>query len=311
MTLGNFCVNMVLFLEIVMFNKKEKNVEEFEKRANNIKEEINSIETEIAKIKSDGITLRCGNSVIKFSFESESQLDIEEEIKNELKDKIRKKILSLKEYVEEEMKEMQYIVSNTKSEYEKKEKELKERLALNKPMPNIFMEHARMGVSCINSRDGITWLVRRVYSPKFVDGKRIEPAYVKKMMTGVILLIRTNVNDKVIEVSTRNVGDLEYFQHYHQSSPDCWGNFKPYDRIISTPEDALALADDAMAVLENVNTASIAKRNPIKLPRLDTLRNHILKDDENADIKPNKNIEREYGTNLNSDSDNVWNTSPF
>jgi hypothetical protein len=273
----------------------------------------------IDDIKSDGIVIRTGNKVLKFSLSEENTYtSVEEEIREEIKEKIKVALLNLKDYVSNEINEMKMIVSESKNQYEEKEKELQKKLREARIMPDVTEDHCRRGLSVISGPNGTTgWLVRTTYWPRFVDGKRIEPAYVKKMMTNIVLYVRTDENGNVVSCSTRNIGNFDFFSHYHQAHPDCWGNFNPSRRICNTPDEILQLADEAMAVLENINTHSVASRSPRNLPRLNTLLNHLVKDDDDkSNIKEEvkKDILRESGGSVLSDilDDDMWNTTvPF
>mgnify|MGYP003608958147 CR=1 FL=1 len=93
-------------------------------------------------------------------------------------------------------------------------------------------------------------------------------------MTNIILRVVTKDNN-VLSVSTHSMNTLDYFEHYHQAHPDCWGTWvKP--ATWKNADDILRIADDAMAILANINTMSIARRTPRALPRLDTLRHHVM-----------------------------------
>ena len=48
-----------------------------------------------------------------------------------------------------------------------------------------------------------------------------------------------------------------------------------FPREYNTADDIIKIAKDAEAVLENVNTGSVANRNPSGLPRIDTLKSNI------------------------------------
>ena len=167
------------------------------------------------------------------------------------------------------------LVSSFKEEFDRKERLLKETLDKAAPMPHVTWQHAMRGLSVVkgDGRGELVWLVKRMYRPLTVDNNAIEPAYVKKLTSHIFIAVHTH-DKKVTNVSTRKIVGLEYFPHYHQSNPDCWGNWK-YPSDWETPDDILKIAGDAEAVLENINTMSIARRAPAGLPRLETLRKHV------------------------------------
>lgn len=234
-------------------------------------------------LKSDGVTIRSGNRILQLQVVSETPLTVEDEIRNELKQKLHERIKLIREKVNTKITEMSDFVQKIKSEYDRKERELKEQLAKSTPMPNITLSHAKKGLSVIrgNERNGLTWLVQGIYWPKYLDKRPLKKTFSKKLLSNVIYMIDTS-GDTILNVSTRKPIGLEYFQHYHQSNPDCWGNWKP-TRKWSTPNDIIKCAREAEAVLENINTSSIAKRNPAGLPRRDTVLRHVAKDNGKGD----------------------------
>jgi len=229
----------------------------------------------IDDIKSSGITIRSGDKLIKLEVVMEEPVTIETEIREEFRLRLREKLQEIKLRLNVKITEMVEMTSRIRMEAERKEADLKNQLRLSAPMPEVNFDLAKRGLSVVKGRDRgeLVWLVRAVYAPKFVNQKPIEPKYAKKLLTNIIILVRT-VGQKVTEVSTRQIHGLEYFSHYHQQRPDCWGNYR-YRKDWATPADILKIARDSEAVLENINTGSIANQSPRGLPRRATIEQHV------------------------------------
>lgn len=244
-------------------------------------------------IQSNGITIRSGNKLIKLEVAIEEPITVEEEVREEFRQKLAAKLQEIKNRLNTKVTEMVEMTSRIRVEAERKEEDLKRRLREAKPMPNINWRDARQGISVVKGehRDELVWLVRGVYAPKFVDHKPITAAYAKKLMTSIVILIRT-VGDRVTEVSTRKPMGLDYFSHYHQNRPDCWGNWS-YPKTWNNIKDLLNIARQAEAVLENVNTGSIANSTPRGLPRRRTLEKHLAKTKKTGDVKLDSEQTRE------------------
>lgn len=243
-------------------------------------EEINNIvdclSLDTNDLTSSKVSLRVGNKLFDLVPSNVTELDIEKSIRAELEKKLSDKKDEIRKAIKMKMDEVSSFVSTLQREYEVKERELKRKLSSAQPMPEVNFSHAQRGLSVVKGDNGkIIWLIKRTYNPKFVDHTPIEPQYIKKMMSNIIIKIVTE-NDMVLSISTHYSSNLDYFEHYHQSHPDCWGNWvKP--TTCKTADEILKMADDAISVLENINTMSIARRNPRLLPRIDTLRNHLVR----------------------------------
>lgn len=265
---------------------------------------------DVDKITAEGISLRIGNRLIKFTLESDNTLDIEDEIRKEFRDKVSKRLEQLGEIIQSKMNEVSSIVSSYKKEFDRKEKLLTDELKASAKMPNISLAHAMKGLSIVkgSNKDEIVWLYKGIYYPRFIDRKLIDPKFSKRLITNVVFLIKTE-NSYVKELTVRKMSDLSKFSHYHEmtNSSDCWGNFK-WQRNCSTPEEIITLAKEAEAVLENVNSLSLAKRNPTGLPRFDTLYTHIVNDvkiDSYKDLSIKPSMVRD-GVEIKIDDDDVW-----
>ena len=243
----------------------------------------------LEKTELENVTIRIGDSICQLKKISDSDsTDIIDEMRNEYKQKVSDKLKIVGVTINEKIAEYAGVINSLKSEYTRKERELDTKLKTLISMPDVTFEHAKRGLSVVKGESAgtLVWLVRRMYNPKFVDREPLKSAIVKKMLTPIIVCIRTSDNI-VTNVSTRQLMGLGMFKHYHQNNPDCWGSWS-IPAEWKTPDDILTIADSAMAVLENINTLSMAIINPEKLPRRSTLMNNVIKNSESAGpITPN------------------------
>ena len=263
--------------------------------------DIDSVDVDA--IKNSGITIRAGNKLVKLEVISEEPIELEDEIREEFRIRLREKLQEIKNRLNQKVTEIVETTSRIRIEAERKEQELKRKLQRAHPMPDVFIEHAARGISCVKGqgRDELVWLINGIYWPKYYDGHRIEPKYSKKLLTQIVFLIRTK-GDRIHEVSTRQLIGLDYFDHYHQQSPDCWGHWK-YPKNWSNPEDLIRVARDAEGVLQNVNPHSIANRSPRGLPRKNTLARHLAERSNEEVAREQNQGEVRTGTPRNDD---VW-----
>ena len=231
---------------------------------------------DIDSIESDGLSIRVGNKVLKLNVISQQPIPEVDEIKEEFRQKLNEQQRQIKAKINDKINEITEYHHSMRMEYQRKEKELKAILARSAPMPEVDYSHAQQGLSVVkgDSQNRLIWLVQGVYWPKTLDHKQIDPKFSKKMISNVVFLIET-VNQSVSSVSTRKPIGLDYFSHYHQSRPDCWGKWKNASTW-KTPNDIIRIAREAEAVLENINTGSIAEPNPRGLPRKSTLGRHLV-----------------------------------
>lgn len=236
---------------------------------------------DMEQVRSEGMTIRIGSQVVKLAVTAEETLPIDE-IRAEFAAKLTEKLQMIKGVLNEKMSEMTYMVEQNRQDFEEKERELNERLASANIMPEITYEHAKQGLSLVKGNprergaDVLTFLYSGVYWPKFVDSNPIDPKYAKRMISPVTLEIITKSN-RILRVIVRKTIGLSKFEHYHSmdSGSDCWGQWNT-PTSWNSPDDILAVARAAMAVLENVNTRSPGNRTPSGLPRLQTLEQHVL-----------------------------------
>jgi len=261
---------------------------------------------DINNINSDNIVVRIGNKVCKLVVVETNEIDINEEIKNKVRDRLQ----SIKNFLQSKMSEVMSIVDAVKDEYYRKERMLEDRLRNSSPMPDVTWEHAVKGLTVTRGNNGdLIWYVRGLYWPKMYNNQEIEFSFSKKMATPVIFVITTR-DKSVLNVSTRRVSDLSPFQHYHMitNGTDCWGYWK-YQSTWNTPNDIINIAREAEAVLTKINGDSIAQFNPRGLPMLDTVKSHLLPVNTYDNNKKNVNIEMRRqgyeGANIDNDT---WTT---
>jgi hypothetical protein len=252
----------------------------------NLKEMFSIVEgVTVDDLKTDGITLRSGDKILKFEVVSEDTISIEDEIRAEVKLKLAEKMKEVKKNLNDRINNMMNLTKQVKEEAERKVREYKIRLSTIVSMPEISEKHAKKGLSVVkgDGKDCLVWLCRGVYWPKYVydhgdDLKQIEPRYSKKMMSEVVFVVKTE--GKVVkDVSTRQPIGLQKFQHYHQRTgtmPDCWGKWN-WDATWSTPDDILKICKEAEAVLEYINYGSLAQENPRHLPQKASLTDHLMR----------------------------------
>lgn len=249
--------------------------------------EIDSVGVE--DLKTNGVTLRSGNKIIKFEVVSEEIHPIEDEIREEVRIKLAEKMAEVKENLNTRINDMMNLTRQVKDEAERKVRDYKAKLNNTQIMPDVTHAHAKKGLSVVKGEgDETIWLIRGVYWPKYVvdqndEYRQIEPRYAKKMMSEVVFMIKTT--GKVVKnVSTRQPIGLGKFHHYHQrtsiGATDCWGKWK-FNTSWTTPNDILKIAKEAEAVLETINTLSMATENPRHLPQKNNLEQHLLRGTDN------------------------------
>lgn len=283
--------------------------ESVEEKLESFKSILNYLdEADVDKIKTDGMTLRVGGKMLHFSSVDENPITVEEEIRNELKEKLNSQQVIIKNKINNKISEMVSYFNEIKREYQRKEIEMERKLNDTTLMPNVQWNHAERGLSVIkgSGRDKLIWLCQGIYWPKYVDKKPIEKKYSKRLISNVIFLVETK-GTHVLDVSTRQPIGLDYFDHYHQSKPDCWGYWK-FEKKWNTPDDIIKISKEAEAVLENVNTGSIANSSPRGLPKKNTLLKHLSKSNEEDFLgNLNQQVRRSGITEDNRTNDmDVW-----
>ena len=284
-------------------------VKDLEKKVDDTLTDIKAIfgQVNINSIPLTDITLRIGGRVVKFTKSSDEDLPVDKEIKAEYQNKISAKMKEIYEVINNKLNEALRFAQSVQSEFTRQEQILKDRLAKAHPMPEVKMSHARRGLSVFKGETSgeICWLVRRTYWPKFVDHVAIEPSYIEPFITPIFILITTKDN-QITRVETRRLAGLELFNHYHQANPDCWGKWSNYKKKFSSPDEIIAVADEAEAVLENINSGSIANREPHGLPKFETLKRHVTKEKSALeDIKVTDGLAR-AGVRTVGGAEDVW-----
>jgi len=255
-----------------------------------LKTEMNSalLAVDIKDVSLDQITMRIGGRIVKFQVIGDANAtSIETEIRKEYSDKLTKKLGTISEVINNKMNEVTSLVSQMKSEFERKERQLSDRMKNLSPMPEVDYSYARKGLSVFKwERGEVAWLVRGKYRPLMIDHKPIKPSQAKKLENDIYYMITTKDDKFITSVSTRRVSDLELFSHYHQARPDCWGKWV-WPKEYKSPQDLIDIARNAEGVLENINSGSVANRNPDGFPRLEVLQRYVV---SSRDFKDELNI---------------------
>lgn len=263
---------------------------------------------DIDNLMSDGLTMRIGDKVLKLNVISENMITEVQEIKDEFRQKLNEQQKKIKEKINSKINEITEYHHQMRMEYRRKEKDLKQILAKSSPMPDVDYSHAQQGLSVVKggAKDRLIWFVQGVYWPKTLDHVQIDPKFSKKMISNVVYMIETTSN-VVTKVSTKKPIGLDYFNHYHQSKPDCWGKWRHASRW-NTPNDIIKIAREAEAVLENINSGSIAEQNPRGLPRSSTLKRHLVESKKPSKIGPLNQTTRRSGITeqVRRDDGEVW-----
>lgn len=233
------------------------------------------------KIQLDGVTLRIGNKVMKLVHQEDIPGTTEEEVREEFRVKLAEKLEIIKKNINDKIYQMSDFVNTLRREYESKEAALERKMRDSHIMPEISRQHAERGLSVVrgNRANEYVWIYQGFYWPKTVNKQAIEPAYVKKMMSNILIVVKTK-GKFITDVTTRKLQDFEFFQHYHQANPDCWGKWHWPEVWDGTADMMIHVAQEAQIVLENINTGSIENRTPRGLPRQETLMRHLLPEGE-------------------------------
>jgi hypothetical protein len=281
-------------------------MEELEKLREEKEKILNYIKNiEISDVKSKEISIRIGNEIIVFSQSGRYNLSIEDEIREELKVEVNKKLQSIGERLNERIQSASEMISTYKNQYEMKKHEVEEKLKNASIMPDINFNHASRGLSVVKGgRAGeYIWLMNGIFNPKYIDDRMIEKKYRSMMLTQVVFVISTRDN-KITNIEIRKPIGLGDFRHYHTN---CWGDFK-YSREWSTPDDIISLAKEAEIVLETINSMSLADRSPDGLPRFQTVKKHLLnKGDSDGEMVASKHLTRAGVTEtIRNNEEEIW-----
>lgn len=285
--------------------------DEVKQRHSEMISELEQISVE--NIKSEGVTLSFGGKTFRFTdLEIIPDESMEDRIRSEYKDKLNVQQQKIREKINAKINQLLLMHQNKQQEFDRKERALKQKYSEAAMMPDITESHMARGLSVCKGRsnDELLWIYRGVYNPRFIAhvvtaGRRskrkpIPSRLVNRMKKDIVYIVKTKGNN-VTNVATgiTNNSGIGIFSHYHYTgSNDCWGSWRWPDRW-NNPNDILAIAKNAEAILEVINHGSIASRTPNGLPRLETL----LRAVENVEEVTATTVERENG---NTSEDDVW-----
>ena len=274
---------------------------------------VQSINTETSKdvvnsINTNEMYISVGGANFKLQLvpnsETKSVVDI---IKEEFREKINNKMKSIINTVNERLNEATTLVINAKAEFESKEYALRKQIENSVSMPEISYQDMKNGLSISKGSETntIAWICQALYAPKFINDKPINPVYAKKIITPIRIVILTR-GERVIKVSTLKLISGDEFDHYHQASPDCWGNWTIDSLKWKNSSDILAIAKKAEAILERINENSIARRNPSGLPTLNAIEKNLV----SSPVAKSTNV-REESVRLGTPNttEDVWQVS--
>jgi len=254
-------------------------------------------------IRAEGITVRIGGKLVKLEV-CEEQLTDEETIRREMIAKFNEKLSAIRDYINDKAMEIENVISTYRDDYERKERELEKRLADANIMPGINREHAAKGLSIVSAgEDSYLWIYRTTYKPTRYNGKPLDPKFARKMITPVVIEIKTK-GKNVANVSVKRYLGNGNFHHYHSG---CWGEWRYSNEKWETPDDIIRIADYAIGILDNINGESPADHSPTGLPRITTVRKHVLSDTRHsAEVKSVRRKDERAG--LNEDVSDGWTT---
>jgi hypothetical protein len=266
-------------------------------------------------IKADGINIRVGNKIMYLTVTDEVSLP-EDDLRKEYEKKLEEAYGDIKSVVNKHKDDLTEAYKIKERELNNKIEEYNRKARSIKSMPEILRNEAAQGLSAAidDGSNNVIWYFNGVYAPKFINDRRIDPKFAKRLMTPITIAIYTNHDMKVDEIRVLRIIGHDKFYHYHSisRSSDCWGDFKYSGEDVSTAEKAIELAKKALVVLETINEFSLGTQNPRGLSRFNTLKNHLLKKDEVAEEVNNNNsrnsragITTDVNNNLAEEA-NVW-----
>jgi hypothetical protein len=276
--------------------------------------------TEANDIVTNGVSIRIGNKIYTLKqVAGSTDIPIEAEIRAEYETKFMSRLSEIGKFVNEKMSGIHTLVTSIKGELDRREVELKRRMEnLPFPMPTISTQETRRGLSIMKNPDNeneIFWIIPAWYGPKWVDDRKIKTSYISKLVRPMRIFICTNRENKITGLSTRKMTNLEFFSHYHQVRPDCWGNWKWSSEKFAGPADAIRIADIAIGIIDKVNTSSIGNRSPEDLPSITTLRGKLESLYDVNPITPPEEIPprpfrpRPAGPGFATTTDDTWDTT--
>jgi len=256
----------------------------------------------VDNIKADGITVRVGNRVMVMSVTDEVSLP-EDDLKKEYEEKLAEAKSQTNEIIDRHKSDLNEAYRVKARELDKKIKEYEEKIRERITIPPVSREFADQGLSVAgDGRGRIYWYFNCVYAPKYVNNKRIDPKFAKRLMTPICIEIRANSDFKVENIRVVKIIGHQKFRHYHSlsNSSDCWGDFTYSGVDVSDQEKALDMAKKSLVVLETINEYSLGTRNPRGLSRFDTIKKHLLDDDAEVSESDNRTNTRNARSGIES-----------
>lgn len=226
---------------------------------------------DLKELISKGFQVYVGGRIVNFEISSVEELPADR-LKEDIKQQFREKLEQIKQSINEKL----YSLSESyESLREKLDDELQKAQETSNfvPMPEVNESHARRGLSVVrgSSSNELVWLYSGYYCVRTVDGYPISDDMRKKTLKPVTVKIVTKDN-KVTSVKLKKFNKLNNFRHYHSmdSDTDCWGDWD-YHIKWEYPEDIINVGEDALTILNDVNTDSPGSTQPPGLPNLDEL----------------------------------------
>jgi len=256
--------------------------------------------------------LSAGGVTFKLQFVPGSEVkDINETIKEDLRNKVNEKIKEIINFVNKKLNEATSMIVVAKNEFEVKEAKLRKEMEQLVSMPDISYQNALNGLSVAKGQDRgtLTWIYQAIYAPKFVNESKINENFAKKLLTPIRIFIKTR-GDAILEVSTKKLISGDKFEHYHQSSPDCWGDWRPSSIRWKTSNDILRVAKEAEAILERINEYSLAIHTPEGLPRFSTILNNMSRE-KYVESAKKTSVDTRLGRVEANQDEQVWDTVAF
>jgi len=240
----------------------------------------------LEEIQSGGVSLNFAGKTFKFTdMEVINDEDLEEKIRGEFRSKLNTQQQRIREKINTKINQLLTMHQQKQNELERKERSLQEKYNNAAMMPDITYDHAKKGLMVVKNEgnhDELLWLFRGRYQAKFFlksrarKAKAIKKDLRQRLIKDIIVRIKTK-GSQIIGVNTRNPdASMSAFSHYHKmsSDSDCWGSWH-HPTNWSNPTDIIRCAKDALAVLETINEGSVAKDNPVGLPRLSTVKDNL------------------------------------
>lgn len=267
------------------------NFTSFEDQVEESKQELFEILNEIDfdKLKERGVLININGKMFRFSdVEVIEEESIEEKIRKELREEINVQQKSIREKINNKINQLLTMHTRKQSELEQKERKLEEKYSNISLMPDITFDHLKKGVFvCRGNQQGeLIWGMKAIYKPLTVDKYSILKEHRERMKRDCYVIVRTKQRN-VIDVDVYDNGLKNALDHYHFG---CWGKWK-YPKTFNNPNDIIQIMKDAMAVLSNINSGSVAKRQPIGMPRISTVLNRkgeskleTMEEEEDEDV---------------------------